>query len=511
MGSCSAPAAKILLVEAKSSYLNDLLTAVNYAATQASVVSMSWGSSEFSSETAYDSYFSPQSHPGVTFIAASGDSGGRTIWPAVSPNVLGVGGTSLSISLSSGTYSFSSETAWSGSGGGYSLYEKEPAWQLAVQSTGRRSSPDVAFDANPYTGFAVYDTYGYNGWYQIGGTSAGAPQWAGLIAIANQGRKLLGLSTLGNVASTLYSLYGSQYSTDFHDITSGTAGRNRAAAGYDLVTGLGSPYVQNIISALTGVSTASQTKTSTASGISTISIRDLSQRGLITAEFASWVMPASHWASLDTMRQVSDLSLDMSNSFFTFHAGITVSSPLLSEVGGDQVQAVDSSAHEASAGVLAESARGLSKNIDLSNYIFSSNSIEQLFGFVSYTGDSGISPAWPSKSSSQSRLEYQASIRAILGTDLLGPATSSALSGANSASLAFSQPQQRAAVDQCLAAGAFDKTSAETAGFASSSDSEKSDSVWKLESLAGVLLAYGHGLVAKHAKAPTDDDRQRLI
>ncbi len=169
-----APAAKILLVEANSSYLSDLLAAVDYASSAAKVVSMSWGASEFSSETSYDSHFSPQLHPGVTFVASSGDSGGRTIWPAVSPYVLSVGGTSLTIvSSANGTYSYGSEKSWSGSGGGYSSFEKEPSWQYAVQSSGRRSSPDVAFDANPSTGFFVYDTYGYRGWYAIGGTSAG--------------------------------------------------------------------------------------------------------------------------------------------------------------------------------------------------------------------------------------------------------------------------------------------------------------------------------------------------
>ncbi len=168
-----APAAKILLVEASSNSLSNLLTAVDYASSVAKVVSMSWGSSEFSSETSYDSHFSPQLHPGVTFIASSGDTGGMAIWPAVSPYVLSVGGSSLTIvSSAAGVYSYSSESSWSGSGGGYSSFEKEPSWQYAVQSTGRRSTPDVAYDANPSTGFAVYDTYAYRGWYTIGGTSA---------------------------------------------------------------------------------------------------------------------------------------------------------------------------------------------------------------------------------------------------------------------------------------------------------------------------------------------------
>ncbi len=180
-------------MEANSASLGDLLTAVNYARQQAgvSVVSMSWGGSEFNGETAYDSYFTtPAGHAPVTFVASSGDSGGDGEWPAVSPNVLSVGGTALSMNSSSVR---TSETAWSGSSGGVSAYESEPAYQTGVQSTGRRTTPDVAYDANPNTGVAIYDSVSYagqSGWFTVGGTSAGSPQWAALMAIANQGRAL---------------------------------------------------------------------------------------------------------------------------------------------------------------------------------------------------------------------------------------------------------------------------------------------------------------------------------
>ncbi len=172
-----APAANILLVEAKSDSMSDLLTAVNYARNYAgvSVVSMSWGGGEFRSETSYDSYFTtPAGHANVTFIASSGDDGAGVSYPAASPNVLSVGGTSLT--LKSGNYS--SETAWSGSGGGVSRYEPEPSWQRSLQSYGTRTNPDVAYDANPSTGVAVYDSYGSGGWAVYGGTSISAPQWA---------------------------------------------------------------------------------------------------------------------------------------------------------------------------------------------------------------------------------------------------------------------------------------------------------------------------------------------
>ncbi len=194
-----APGAKILLVEANSNSFNSLLTAVNYARKYAgvSVVSMSWGGAEFSGETSDDSYFTtPSGHTGVTFVASSGDSGAPPTYPAISPNVLSVGGTTLNVT-SQGSYV--SESAWSGSGGGISSYESQPAYQkgTVTQSTVFRTEPDVAYDADPNTGFPVYDSYNNpssDPWGQWGGTSDAAPQWAALIAIADQERALTGQS-----------------------------------------------------------------------------------------------------------------------------------------------------------------------------------------------------------------------------------------------------------------------------------------------------------------------------
>ncbi len=241
-----APGANILLVEASSNSLNDLLSAVNYARQQpgVSTVSMSWAAGEFSSESSYDSYFTtPSGHVGVTFLASSGDSGGPAGWPAVSPNVVAVGGTTLSLTSSA---TRSTETAWSGSSGSFSLYESEPSFQAGVQSSGRRSAPDVAYDANPNTGVAVYDSVSYDGqsgWFCVGGTSAGAPQWAGLIAVADQGRVLAGLGTLKSTDSSIYALP----SSDFYDVTSGGNLEYRATKGYDEVTGLGAPLANLVI------------------------------------------------------------------------------------------------------------------------------------------------------------------------------------------------------------------------------------------------------------------------
>ena len=245
-----APGAKILLVEAKSSSLTDLLGAVDYAVAQgANQVSMSWGSAEFRGETNYDAHFN---HPGVTFLASSGDNGAGVSFPAVSPYVTAVGGTSLQLDTSSNRIS---ETGWSGSGGGASTVVSRPGYQSGFQSGRKRGVPDVAYNADPNTGFYVYDSSAGGTWWQVGGTSAGAPQWAGLTALVNQGRAAAGKSSLGSGAAygtnqALYALAGSSSYTnasgDYVDVTSGSNG-NPATTGYDLVTGLGSPAAYKLV------------------------------------------------------------------------------------------------------------------------------------------------------------------------------------------------------------------------------------------------------------------------
>jgi len=244
-----APGANIVLVEANDSSPSNLFAAANFARQQTgvSVVSMSFGGNEASSETQYDSIFTtPAGHSGVTFIASAGDSGSPAGYPAYSPNVLAIGGTGLSVD-SLGNYV--SETGWSGSGGGISQVEAQPSYQSGVvtQSTTKRTAPDVAFDANPSSGVSVYDSYN-NGtshpWEIIGGTSLGAPSWAGIIAVANQGRAIAGEGALTSNTGTLSLIYSAPTS-DFHDITSGNNGF-AAGVGYDLVTGRGSP-VANLL------------------------------------------------------------------------------------------------------------------------------------------------------------------------------------------------------------------------------------------------------------------------
>ena len=235
-----APKAKILLVEAPTPSGQNLLNAIDYAVKQPGVVavSMSWGGAEFPEEVSLDSHF--QSVNGtITFFASSGDNGSGASWPVASPNVVAVGGTKVNFSKSG---AFSSETAWAGSGGGVSAYEAEPSYQKDYsipKALGHRAIPDVSYNADPSSGFSIYRSTGSSkkGWYVVGGTSAGAPQWAAI--------KALGL------AADNEKFYDDKNSAKngnfFRDIKSGANGDCgyycQARGRYDYVTGLGSPLV----------------------------------------------------------------------------------------------------------------------------------------------------------------------------------------------------------------------------------------------------------------------------
>jgi subtilase family serine protease len=221
-----APGAKILLVEATTNSFTNLLTAEDYAKTHAQYVSNSWGASEFSGESDFDSHFT---QPGVSFFASSGDSGLPPIYPSASPRVISVGGTTLH--FSGGI--FTSETGWSGSGGGCSAFEAATTAQSGfsqygqVNCAGARATPDVSLDADPASGVSVFDStrfQGQKGWFTVGGTSASSPMWAARSAVA------------GVVVDASY-VYGNNIS--FRDITSGNNGEP-CLVGYDLVTGRGS-------------------------------------------------------------------------------------------------------------------------------------------------------------------------------------------------------------------------------------------------------------------------------
>jgi subtilase family serine protease len=242
-----APNAKIVLVEAATGTMANLLAAVPVAVKNgARIVTMSWGSSgEFSTETTLDARVFTNS--AVTYLAASGDSGHNHFgYPAASPRVVSAGGTTLNLDA---TGDILSETAWSGSSGGISKYYPEPSYQSGVQSTGFRGIPDVAYDSNPNTGVPVYDSEDGD-WFQVGGTSAASPQWAALTAIANSLRASHSKATIGS--NFLNVIYSSEL--DFFDITKGINGLCgalcSAQVGYDYVTGLGSPMAPTVVAAL---------------------------------------------------------------------------------------------------------------------------------------------------------------------------------------------------------------------------------------------------------------------
>ncbi len=232
-----APSAKIFLVEAASNSFSNLIAAVDVASKLPGVaeVSMSWGGSEFSSETSNDSHFQVN---GVVYFGASGDTGGAVIYPSASPYVVACGGTS--VATDSGG-NFVNETGWSGSGGGPSAYEPKPSYQVGVAQTpaSTRGVPDIAADADPNTGVSVYDSTSYrglSGWLVFGGTSVATPLCAGIANVSGSR-----YSSSYQALTSIYNLAVTSPGVDFRDITSGTAGSFSCLIGWDFVSGNGSP------------------------------------------------------------------------------------------------------------------------------------------------------------------------------------------------------------------------------------------------------------------------------
>jgi len=256
-----APLARIVLIEMPTSMSTDILGA-NLVARKLGpgVVSMSFGSAEAGWVASVDYYFAGT---GMTYVAAAGDSGSEVLWPAVSPNVVAVGGTSLNWSGSGTRY----EAAWKGTGGGMSAYEVLPSWQNGVTPAGgsklaRRAVPDVSFNADPMTGEYVALTLpgAATVWSAYGGTSIAAPQWAGVIAVANAVRAANAKAALGDIHSTLYTSIAAVPGTyaatmgDVIDGTNGTCATCRAGTGFDEATGLGTPNATQLVALLSGTS-----------------------------------------------------------------------------------------------------------------------------------------------------------------------------------------------------------------------------------------------------------------
>jgi subtilase family serine protease len=232
--SATCPNCNILLVEASSATLPSLDTAEDTAAAAGPVsIGNSFGVSETSSETRDDRYFT---HPGIAVTAAAGDDGYGVQWPASSPDVIAVGGTTLS--PASGSSRGWSETAWSGDGSGCSAVEPQPNWQSRVGAIkahcAQRAVADVAAVADPDTGVAVYDTFELPGWTVFGGTSVSTQIIAAVFALA-----------VRSGDSTASGLYGAS-PDDFYDVTTGSNGTCgsdlcTAEVGWDAPTGLGTP------------------------------------------------------------------------------------------------------------------------------------------------------------------------------------------------------------------------------------------------------------------------------
>lgn len=242
MVSAACPQCHILLVEASTSSLTNLGTAVNEAARLgATEISNSYGGSESSSDSSYDtSYYK---HPGIAITVSSGDGGYGVEYPAASQYVTAVGGTSLTRSSSARGWSESvwSTSATEGAGSGCSAYDPQPSWQSTLSNItsvcAKRAVADVSAVADPATGVSVYDSYSYqgqSGWLVFGGTSVASPIIASVYALA------------GNAASTTYGSYPYSHANSLNDVTTGataSCGSDlcTAAAGWDGPTGLGTP------------------------------------------------------------------------------------------------------------------------------------------------------------------------------------------------------------------------------------------------------------------------------
>ena len=232
MVSAVCPSCNILLVEANTNSASDLGTAENAAAALGpAAISNSWGGSEYSDVTTFESlYFN---HPGILITASSGDYGYGVIYPSSSKNVLAVGGTSLVASTSSRGWA---ESVWDGAGSGCSAYIDKPSLQTDTGCS-KRTVADVSAVADPDTGVAVYSTY-EGGWLVVGGTSASSPIVAAIFAAA-------GKTTLGTTFP--YTHTGA-----FYDVTAGSNGSCSPAylctgqVGFDGPTGWGTPNGQLI-------------------------------------------------------------------------------------------------------------------------------------------------------------------------------------------------------------------------------------------------------------------------
>ncbi len=230
-----APGAKIYLVEAATSSFSDIVAAIRVAKALPGVkqVSTSFGGTETSCY--YVNYDAAFTQPGVVFFSASGDSAAARLYPALSSNVVSVGGTTLATDTLG---AWVSESVWADMGCGPSAHEPRPVFQDGYYSKIGlyRGGVDICAVADPNTGVAVYDSYayqGFQGWFVAGGTSVACPIVAGIVNASGKA-----FSSSQDFNKKLYSLAGS---SSVHAITSGSAGPYKAGSPWSFATGVGTP------------------------------------------------------------------------------------------------------------------------------------------------------------------------------------------------------------------------------------------------------------------------------
>lgn len=255
----TAPLARIVVIRTVNSFVNSLMSAMHVAERFGpGVVSMSFVASEGRWSVDYETIM--PNGQGLLLVAASGDRGAQSNWPASSPSVLAVGGSTLRYDVNSQT---ATESLWSRSGGAFSAVFPRPPYQeqLDVGVSGfttklarqpglpARATGDVSFNADPLTGqYVAFTEPGKTlRWYSYGGTSIGVPQWAGILAVANSIRRLDGKSLLSDIHTPLY---GGALVTGLNDIREGTNGSCAVCAagdGYDIPSGWGSPVASRLL------------------------------------------------------------------------------------------------------------------------------------------------------------------------------------------------------------------------------------------------------------------------
>lgn len=254
----TAPHARIVLILGANAGVTTLSNAVKLANSMGpGVVSMSFGALEGSWSAALESTFTGA---GMTYAAATGDWGTQVNWPSSSPNVLAVGGTSLTYSASSAARS---EVGWSKTGGGISSFSSAPAYQMnsmpGIGSPSKRMVADVAFNSDPLTGqymVRIIPGSTSQSWMSAGGTSLAAPQWAGIMAVTNARRALNSQPRITLAQPYLYAGIAGvpgNYAAAFADIQSGSNGTCTictAKIGYDGLTGIGTPNVDKMVNLL---------------------------------------------------------------------------------------------------------------------------------------------------------------------------------------------------------------------------------------------------------------------